>query len=217
MLAVEFNNLSRSDGSALFSLDETVVQASVFGPAPTTLAKALCDRAIVEVMVRRKVGQTGCEERDWENRIRSGLEGSCLLVKHHPRSAIVVILQEIQDSGSLLACCINASVLALLDAGLPMKSTLAAVSAVVTDDGIITYPSEKQEKGAKGQMIFTFRNKGLDVVGFIAHGRFQAEDFDLGLEKCKAKAIEVFDFYREALQRRCSKSVDASDNSRNEA
>lgn len=46
----------------------------------------------------------------------------------------------------MLACSINASYLALLDAGIPMNGIVTAVSVGVFDDKIIPFPSQNEIK-----------------------------------------------------------------------
>jgi hypothetical protein len=52
----------------------------------------------------------------------------CIMLRMHPRTQISVTVQICQDDGGVLACSVNALVLALMDAGLPMHNQVAAVS-----------------------------------------------------------------------------------------
>lgn len=57
----------------------------------------------------------------------------------------------------MLACCLNASYLALLDAGISMNGIVTAVSVGVFDDKIIPFPSEKEIKVKKFSLfMFNF-------------------------------------------------------------
>lgn len=47
----------------------------------------------------------------------------------YPHSTILISLQILSQDGSLLAACINASTLALIDAGIPMKDYICACTA----------------------------------------------------------------------------------------
>lgn len=51
---------------------------------------------------------------------------SVLLTQIYPHSTIAITLHILSQDGSLLAACLNASTLALVDAGIPMTSLLAA-------------------------------------------------------------------------------------------
>jgi exosome complex component RRP41 len=47
----------------------------------------------------------------------------------YPHSTILISLQILSQDGSLLAACLNASTLALIDAGIPMRSYVSACTA----------------------------------------------------------------------------------------
>jgi exosome complex component RRP41 len=55
----------------------------------------------------------------------------------YPRSSIIISLHVLSLDGGLLAACLNAASLALVDAGVPMPSILAAISSgmVTSADG----------------------------------------------------------------------------------
>ena len=89
----------------------------------------------------------GPAERLQEKFLRGILE-TVILTTLHPRTLITIIVQEIVNDGSLLAAAVNASMLAVLDAGLPVKSTAAAVQCSLTRLGgdFILDPSTQEEK-----------------------------------------------------------------------
>lgn len=60
---------------------------------------------------------------------------SLLLTHLYPHSTIRLHLHILSQDGSLLAACINASTLALIDAGVPMTDYLTAVTAASSSSG----------------------------------------------------------------------------------
>lgn len=52
-LLVEYNNLSRADGSAIFADGNTVIQTAIFGPADIPFHKEIPDKATLEVIYKR--------------------------------------------------------------------------------------------------------------------------------------------------------------------
>lgn len=52
-----------------------------------------------------------------------------ILIQLHPRSEIVITLHILSQDGSVLAACINACTLALIDAGIPMSDYVVACTA----------------------------------------------------------------------------------------
>jgi exosome complex component RRP46 len=64
-----------------------------------------------------------------------------LLLTAAPRTRIQIVVQVLADGGSVLACALNAATLALLDAGVPTTSLLAAVTVAVRDVDHVLGPS----------------------------------------------------------------------------
>lgn len=182
-MACEMSLLSRADGSASFSLgDDAAVIACVYGPTDVRISKEKIDRATVDVLVKPKIGMQNCASKLKEEIIRNSVEAS-VIGTLHPRTGINVIVQEIQgkgSSGSLLAASINATCLALLDAGLPMRSMFAAVSCACRQKEIspdtpctsnededlemVVEPNEEEEEEADIVLTFAFESVDNKVV-----------------------------------------------------
>ncbi|XP_029781433.1 exosome complex component RRP46 isoform X2 [Suricata suricatta] len=174
--ACEQNLLSRPDGSASFLQGDTSVLAGVYGPAEVKVSKEIFNKATLEVILRPKIGLPGVAEKSRERLIRNTCE-AVVLGALHPRTSITVVLQVISDAGSLLACCLNAACMALVDAGVPMRALFCGVTCALDSEGtLVLDPTAKQEK------------------------------LQQCLAAAQAASQRVFRFYRESLQRRYSKS-----------
>jgi exosome complex component RRP41 len=79
-------------------------------------------------MERRRRGGGDKRSKEMEHCIKSAFEG-VLLLHLYPHSTITLNIHIISQDGSLLAACINASTLALIDAGIPMADYLVACTA----------------------------------------------------------------------------------------
>ncbi len=71
-------------------------------------------------------------ERQYEHIIQQTLAG-VIQTAMHPRTAISVILQVLEDDGSLLACALNAASTALTEAAVPMTSIIGAICGPFRD------------------------------------------------------------------------------------
>ena len=158
--------LTRSDGSARYSVGNTAVLASVYGPADVDGRRELVDRAAVSVTVRPVTGQDGPVERELEESL-AGLVRAAVLTTMYPRTLIAVTVQVLHDDGGLLAAAANAVMLALMDAGVALKSLLSAAccalcvppalpghAARTTAPVLVLDPSAEEE--ALAQCTFTF-------------------------------------------------------------
>ena len=200
--------LSRPDGDVTLTMGDTCATVSVYGPGEVKMNKELLDKATIEVIYRPKSGLPGCAEKFVERIIRNTCETS-ILAQLHPRSIVSITVQEIQNSGAYLACCINAACLALLDASVSMKFLMAAVSCIIDEDGqVILDPSRKQENSAAASLTFVFENHDNGVITVSAKGIYSVEQFNTCQSLCKEAAFHVFEFYRESVKKKLCKALE---------
>jgi len=206
-MTAEQGVLSRPDGSVSYHQGETAVIAAVYGPAEVLIRKELVDRATVELSYVRKSGLPACKDRAEESYL-SGTCESVILSALHPRTCIRIILQELQNSGSLAACAVNASCLALLDAAIPLRHLIASVACIITqEDVLILDPTHRQEKDAKTTMLFAFESENMHVISSRVHGAVSDEEYQTSVCACREASKDIFKFYREAMERKLNKIV----------
>lgn len=207
LLDVQLGLLQQADGSSLFKLNNTSVMVGVYGPTEVKPAKELSDRASLEVTYKPKVKQAGCREKLLEKNVQSAFDG-VVLTELHPRTAIQIIIQELQDSGSLFSCCINGVCFALLDACVPMRSTLAAVTCAVDSEGeIIIFPTKRQEETALAVLNVAFESKEGAVISLSSCGVLTKLKFQDCLTVCKSSCSKIFELYRNKMRQLCTKNA----------
>lgn len=149
---VQLSILNKSDGSASWQTRTgTSVLTSVNGPIEVRIRDEVLGEATLELKVLPCTGLAGTQERYIEDLIRSAIRPS-LLLGLHPRSLVQItsqIMSTHEDSTDLLeiyACTINSIVMACVDAGISMKSMLAATIVEAPDDSrhvvCYSYPSK---------------------------------------------------------------------------
>ncbi|XP_039103053.1 exosome complex component RRP46 [Hyaena hyaena] len=204
--ACEQNLLSRPDGSASFLQGDTSVLAGVYGPAEVKVSKEIFNKATLEVILRPKIGLPGVAEKSRERLIRNTCE-AVVLGALHPRTSITVVLQVISDAGSLLACCLNAACMALVDAGVPMRALFCGVTCALDSEGtLVLDPTAKQEKEARAVLTFALDSVERKLLMSTTKGLYSDAELQQCLAAAQAASQCVFRFYRESLQRRYSKS-----------
>ncbi|XP_023712969.1 exosome complex component RRP46 [Cryptotermes secundus] len=197
----QLNVLSRSDGSAMFTQGDTAVVTAVFGPAEVKPQRILIDKASVEALYRPKTGLPRVHDKMRETLIRNTCS-TALLVTLHPRTSISIIVQEMQDSGGLLACAVNAACLALINSGIAMKFLVAAVSCMIDhEDNILIDPNSKQLKGSKASLTFVFDSIKKNIMACHTTGRFTQLQYEESLLKCRNGSDKIFSFYREIVRK----------------
>ena len=162
----------------LFSLGETKALASVSGPIEVRLAAENPSRATFEVSVRPLSNVPGTDAKSLSYTMRSLLSPSIILTQN-PRTLLQLVVQSLTPSlttmfqPSLVAAMINASSLALLNAGsIQMRGVVCAVSvgrvlsSSKLSSRLILDPNEKESASLDtgGCFAFMFSSPGVQVV-----------------------------------------------------
>lgn len=204
-LSSTLGDLSRPDGDATVSQGDTCVTSAVYGPGEVKVTKELLDKATIDVVYKPKSGLPGCAEKLLERTIRNSCE-TVILGNLHPRSSISITVQEIQNRGSLLSCCINSTCMALLDSGASMRYLMAAVSCAINDNGgIIMDPNTLQEQSSVAVLTFVFENCNYGVITVSAKGCYTLDQFQQCLSKCRDASKYVFQFFKDSISKKLSK------------
>ncbi|OZJ05691.1 hypothetical protein BZG36_01419 [Bifiguratus adelaidae] len=137
-LTAKVNVLSQADGSAYLEQGNTKVLAAVYGPGePRQRSKVVHDRSFISVEFniapfsageRRKRTKGDKRSLELAYTIKETFE-AVVITTQFPRSQINIYLQVLQADGGTLPACINASTLALVNAGIPMLDYVCACSA----------------------------------------------------------------------------------------
>lgn len=130
----ELGLFSRADGSAYLQQGNTKVLVAVYGPREVVKGKALHDRAIVNCEFRLATFSSG-ERRQKSTGSRQTAEASLIIrqafesvIQLHlfPKSQIDIYVQVLQADGGVLCTAVNASTLAMIDAGIPIRDFVCA-------------------------------------------------------------------------------------------
>ncbi|XP_069124729.1 exosome complex component RRP46-like [Argopecten irradians] len=206
-MVCELGQLSRPDGDVTMFQGDTSVTTAVYGPGEVRMNKEILNKATVETVYKPKSGLPGCAEKMFERTLRNTCE-TFLLASLHPRSSINIIVQEIQDSGSLLSCSVNSCCLALLDASVAMKFLVAAVTcAIDSEDCVVLDPTAKQEKDSSAVLTFVFENKDNSILTVYTTGSYTVQQFQKCSQACREASKSVFDFYKSSIEKKLSKAA----------
>merc|ERR1711915_213200 len=124
----------------------------------------------------------------------------------HPRAAITINIQELQNDGGLLAASVNSACLSLLDSGVAMQFLVAAVSCALSPDGaLLLDPSAREVKTAAAHVVFVFESRSKAVISTHSEGAVKQEDFQKCLVAARSAVDSVFEFYRTVISRKFSK------------
>lgn len=204
-LFAQLGAIERSDGSAQISHGRTAAVAAVFGPGDVRAAKEKVDRAHVEVAYRGKAGHlSGVGDRATDEFIAGAVRAAALTALH-PRTAVHVSVQQLEDDGGELAACVNAACLALVDAGVAMRFLFASVTAAIIENKVVLDASKREAAKADAVLTFVFESTKKDILSSHVEGRCSEAKFQECLGAATCAVDKVFDFYRECVRRKFSK------------
>uniref|UniRef100_A0A8C0U459 Exosome component 5 n=1 Tax=Cyanistes caeruleus TaxID=156563 RepID=A0A8C0U459_CYACU len=111
------------------------------------------------------------------------------------------------DTPQLLSCCLNAACMALLDAGLPLATLFCGVTCALQPDGtILLDPTARQEQDARAILTFAIASSERKVLMATTKGSCSVEEMQQCLAAAQRAADTIFQFYRDSVRRRYSKS-----------
>ncbi|KAM3959315.1 exosome complex component Rrp46 [Aphomia sociella] len=197
----ELNFLSKSDGSAILSQGDTVALVSVNGPLDVKMQSQSIEKSTLEVLYCSKGGKPSVADRYKENVIKQTCE-TAVLGSLYPRTAITITIQELEDHGGFLSCCLNTVCLALINSGVSMRSVYASVSSAVDETGnIVLEPTKLQLDTARAKMNFVFDSREKSLVTSFTEGTFSEDTYREALEMCRSASDLVFAFYRDIVRK----------------
>ncbi|XP_076064088.1 exosome complex component Rrp46 isoform X2 [Oratosquilla oratoria] len=201
----QLNFLSRPDGSALFSIGDTVALGAVFGPGDVRKSSWLYNEANVEVNLSPPSGQSMIGDKVLESIIEKSTK-QVIMSRLYPRTGIRIIVQEMQTDGKRLSTCLNAAFMALLDAAISMRSMCGAISCCITKEGaIIIEPSNLDLEESTCVCTFVFEGPTHSLVSVHQEGQLSAAQYEQCLEKCQFAAKDLFNFFRRSVEEKYKK------------
>jgi len=215
---LELRPLQKSDGSARFKLGNSCVVAGVFGPRDIkNRGREIFDRAVLDVVVRPRIGIAGPFERELEAHLLRQLD-HIVLHQEYPRTQILVVLQIKSTDGSVGAVAGNAAFLALLDAGIAMRATVLSVSigvrllsaeeealAAGSKSGAVLLldPNEIEETDCDSVVTVSVDSRRQQLVSSLSSGEALDAIAWSGCVEAGSKACKVLEaFFRMSLERR---------------
>ncbi|KAK4952999.1 Exosome non-catalytic core component [Elasticomyces elasticus] len=197
-LSASISTSGSADGSSYLEQGNTKILCTVTGPQEQKqgAARRESNEAKVEVELnvaafsgvdRKRRARGDKRSVEMQHTIASAFQ-AVLFTHLYPHSTVVITLHVLSQDGSLLACCLNAATLALIDAGIPMSDyvdgDLEATDPLLDLNGV-----EEQElafltigtSGEEGKVLVLVmetrcrveRLEGMMAVGLEGCGRIR--------------------------------------------
>ncbi|KAJ3291791.1 Exosome component 5 [Borealophlyctis nickersoniae] len=199
-MSCSFGLLNRADGSARFGF-------AVYGPAEVKIRDEKLDKATVEVSFTPVSGTSTTQDRLYERIIRESLETS-ILAALHPRTSIRITCQAVSDDGSILSAAMNAAVLALIDAGIPLQSLIGSTTCMIDDQGdVLLDPTALELQNARSVHMFAFDNVSSGIIACESVGLYTASEYEDCYAYGEGGAKYVHAFMTTAITRKVAKET----------
>ncbi|KAK6530123.1 exosome non-catalytic core subunit rrp46 [Orbilia ellipsospora] len=169
--------LPQTDGSCQYTCptSRTTILTSVNGPLEVRAKDELPNDATIEVIVKPGIGVGGVRETRLSTLLQTTLK-SLILTTHHPRTLIQIVAQIVQSEDHtsiplLLSPLLNSTILSLLIAGIPLRTTgwsihlavLPANTPIPAAHKDTILPNEEGESAEEGAME-TDEGEGREVI-----------------------------------------------------
>lgn len=156
----------------------------------------MIDRTYIEVRYQSKQRLSNCEDKDKEHLLAS-ICNEIIETGFHPRTSILLHVQELHDDGSLLSCAINALVISLIDAGVPMKSLAAAATCAVDEEGNIKLdPSKDVTETSIATVTLAIESRSKQMLCLKTTGTVKANLLEKCIKKLEEACQETLELFK---------------------
>ncbi|TMW62954.1 hypothetical protein Poli38472_005572 [Pythium oligandrum] len=175
--------LFRADGSARMSHGNSTVLVAVYGPGqPKSRRNEQVDRVTLDVCFKLEKGVMTSKEKEYEQLIRQTF-------------APVIVAEEYAP--------INATTLALMDAGVPMLAVVSSSTcALLPDGGLFLDPSLHEEEQSTSLVTTASSNTNNGVLTSVTSGLLSEEQYFACSEACQRASESVTAFIRIVHQKK---------------
>lgn len=199
-LSIDQGSIHCADGSATVTVGNTVVLASIYGPLDAPIARQDATRCTVSVTIRDRSAEASSDSlRD--------LVRTIMLTALHPRKVLRVSVHILSSDGGVVSACINASILALLDAGVPLTCVPVSACLALTNGSVVADPNALEESEADSVLTLTYPTKNgvlcdeyasIHTTGDLGG----APEFDKASQVAHSLAQHMLGFFKLSIARK---------------
>ena len=171
-----------SQGSAQLEMGRTKVIVNILGPKQAVFREVETGK----VNIRTKT----YPEMPTINKIVTAAIENSLDTERYPDSTLDVSITIVCNDGGLKTCAINATILALLDAGYQMNNTVASTNIVVKGESFNYDPSLDEETYADGIATFVYDIDTKTIFSCFFEGSISPEQMNELLGRATYNAEE---------------------------
>ncbi len=201
-----------ADGSAMFQIGKTIAIAAVYGPKKMhpqhsqnpEKGTLRCTYNMNSFSVEDRI-RPGPSRRSTEiSKITEWAIEPILMIEGYPNQVIDVHINIIQADAGTRCAGINAAVMALAHAGIPMKDLVSSVSVGKMDKTIVLdldkYEDSEFEDGEGSTDIPMTFTHGGEITHIQLDGKISPKQLKEAIEMAKKAAEEIYEVQKKALK-----------------
>ena len=201
----------RADGSAIFSFGDTIAIAAVYGPKKMhpqhqqdpEKGTLRCSYNMLSFSVTERI-RPGPNRRSTEiGKITEWALEPVLMIKKYPNMVVDVHINILQANASTRCAGINAAILALAHAGIPMKEMVSSISIGKLDKQLVVDLNKEEEDWEDGEgstdIPITMTNSGK-ITHLQLDGKITTKDLKEAIKLASKATREIYEIQKKALK-----------------
>ncbi|HOA68690.1 MAG TPA: exosome complex exonuclease Rrp41, partial [Methanosarcina thermophila] len=223
-MKIEVGVLSRADGSCYLEWGKNKILVGVFGPREAHPRRSQrADNAVIRY--RYNMASFSVEDRARPGPSRRSIEISkvsreafepVIMTELFPKTAIDIFVEVLQADAGTRTAAINASSIALADAGIPMKGLITSCAFGKVDGQIVLDLNKEEDNYGEADFPVAMTQDG-DITLLQMDGHLTPEEIKKGLELVKKGCKEILEIQRAVLRKKFETPVEEPEEETEEA
>lgn len=217
-MKIEIGVLSRADGSCYLEWGRNKILVGVFGPREAHPRRTQRpDTAVIRY--RYNMASFSVEDRARPGPSRRSIEISkvsreafepVIMTELFPKTAIDIFVEVLQADAGTRTAAINASSIALADAGIPMKGLITSCAFGKVDGQIVLDLNKEEDNYGDADFPVAMTQDG-EITLLQMDGHLTPEEIKKGLELVKKGCKEILEIQQAVLRKKFETPVEESE------
>nr|CAG4649603.1 EOG090X0BHT [Scapholeberis mucronata] len=201
---------AQADGSAYLEQGNTKVLAAVYGPHEIrgSKSKALHDKAFINCQYSTATFSMGERKRRprgdrKSTEMSTHLEetfAAAIRTELYPRSQIDIFVEILQADGGNYTACVNAAMMALVDAGVPLKDTVVSCTASLVKNVPLVDVNHVEQSGGSPELVVSILPHSGEIVYMSLTQRFHIDHLSKVLDTAIKGCKDIGDILNEIMR-----------------
>ncbi|HET8685390.1 MAG TPA: exosome complex exonuclease Rrp41, partial [Methanosarcina sp.] len=214
-MKIEVGVLSRADGSCYLEWGRNKILVGVFGPREAHPRRSQrADTAVIRY--KYNMASFSVEDRARPGPSRRSIEISkvsreafepVIMAELFPKTAIDIFVEVLQADAGTRTAAINASSIALADAGIPMKGLITSCAFGKVDGQIVLDLNKEEDNYGEADFPVAMTQDG-EITLLQMDGHLTPEEIKKGLELVKKGCKEILEIQQAVLRKKFETPVE---------